>query len=482
MESSDNRPLPPPRKIVASKSTKKKPPVPLPRKHVNVNNSVFKDGPSSTYSAFKDINNLLKKNIKPEIKMSSENVQERKKSVIQNTRSMSICIEKSFRSLLPRPTRRHTISQTSEDNKPPDIYGSPVDNDIFSSLSFDSPIPSDSNSDRSFSNYYSESDFCSNSQPPNFPPPPLPHDVIYDKIPSSSNSSSQCGSYSTENIYEFISVGQTKSQVNSSYENWNPTSESCFNSFDNVNNEAKHEKSENYENVYPTCLSNKEDTFNGTKSVVLQFDPLHNSFDNLINQKKEKEEECLLLQEIDEILYSSHYSTIESRSVVDYDLENLGEKWYSIPEPPDRVDSIQESSNPGMLPVDNTNDTDFKKEIQNYSSVEEKPRKSSLTSWLGMKINVKKKSDSSSGSIRKMKLKAEEKVEKDNIVSAENSSIFHSGILFISVDEKNKDFEKKCCQIASGQLKYSTNKNQTGNSISLTSLLSIQTVNEPTQR
>lgn len=482
MESSDYCPLPPPRKSVASKFTKKKPPVPLPRKHVNVNNSVLKDDSCSTYSTFKDLNSLFKKHIKPELKMSSENVQERKKSVIQNTRSMSICIEKSFRSLLPRPIRRHTISQTSENYKPTDICESPDDNDIFSSLSFDSPIPSDSNSDLSFSNYYSESDFCCNSQPPNFPPPPLP-DVLYDTIPSSSNSSSQCGSYSTENIYEFISIGRKKSQVNSSYENWNPTSENSFNSFDNVNNETKHEKSDNYENVYPTCLPNKEHIFKDTKSVVLQFDPLHNSVDNLMNQqKKEKEEECLLLQEIDDILYSSHYSTIEFRSVVDYDLKHLDEEYCSIPEPPDRVDSIQESSDPEVLSIDNPNDIDLKEEIQNYPSVEDKPRKSSLTSWLGMKRNMKKKADSSTGSIRKMKLKTEEKVEKDNTVSVENSSIFHSGILFVSVDEKNKDFEKKWCQIASGQLNYSINKTQIGNSISLTPLLSIQIVNEPTQR
>jgi len=480
MEKSNYRPLPPPRNKVTSKCTKKKPPVPLPRKNVNVYDSDLKDGSSSTSSNFKDINVLLKKNFKPEMKMASENVLERKKSVIENTRSMSICIEKSFRSLLPRPTRRHTISQTSEDFKP-DISESPIDNDIFSTLSFDSPIPSDSNSDRSFSNYYTESDFCS-SQPPNFPPPPLPQDALYDKVPRSSNSSSQCGSYSTENIYELILIGQTKSQA---YENWNPTSDKSFSSSDtsNINNETKHSKSDNDENLHQTHLFTNEETTNDPKSVILQFDPLHNSFGNLLDKQKE-EEDCSLLQEIDEILYSSHYSTVESRSVVNFNLDNLDEDLYTIPEPPDRLDSIKESHNSIVLQTVGANNVDYKEEIQVDPVNEEKPRKNSLTSWLSMKRTLKKVADGSTGSVRKMKsiLKPEERIEKEDIVEAENSNIFHNGILFVSIDEKNKDFEKKWCQIVGGQLKFSTNKNQTGTSISLASLLSIQTVSEPKQR
>jgi len=493
MENSDYRPLPPPRNSVVSKCTKKKPPVPLPRKHVNVNNSVLKDSSSSAFSTFKDINNLFKKSIKPEFKMS-ENVQERKRSVIENTRSMSISIEKSFRNLLPRPARRHTISQTSEDFKP-DISESPIDNDIFSSLCFGSPIPSDSNSDRSFSNYYSESDFCS-SQPPNFPPPPLPQEVLYDTIPCSSNSSSHCGSYSTENIYELISIGQKKLQ-NNSYENWNPTSErsisSCTN---NVNTETR--KSDNYENVNPACLLTNEEISNSTKSVILQFDPLHNPFSTLLDkqkkevkekeeekdEEKEEEDECLLLKEIDEILYSSQYSTVESRSVVNYNLENLDEDLYTIPEPPERIDSIQKFSNPLVLLSDDVNNIEPKEKIQVDPNFEEKPRKNSLKSWLTMKRTLKKVADGSTGSVRKMKsiLKSEDKVERIDAVEIENSSVFHNGILFVSIDEKMKDFEKKWCQIAGGQLKYSSNKNQIENSISLTSLLSIQTINEPKQR
>ncbi|XP_015364113.1 PREDICTED: arf-GAP with Rho-GAP domain, ANK repeat and PH domain-containing protein 2 [Diuraphis noxia] len=480
MENTNYRPLPPPRNKVTSKCTKKKPPVPLPRKNVNVSDSDSKDDSSPTSSNFKDLDGFFKTNFKPKMKMASENCLERKKSAIENTRSMSICIEKSFRSLLPRPARRHTISQTSEDFKP-DISESPIDNDIFSTLSFDSPIPSDSNSDRSFSNYYTESDFCSSSQPPNFPPPPLPQDILYDKVPRSSNSSSQCGSYSTENIYELILIGQTKSQA---YENWNPTSEKSFSSSDtsNINNEAKHSKSDNDESLHQTHSFINEETTNDTKSVVLQFDPLQNSFGNLLDKQKE-EEDCSLLQEIDEILYSSHYSTVESRSFVNFNLENLDEDLYTIPEPPDRLESIEDSHNSIILHSDGANNIDSKEEIQVDPVFEEKPRKNSLTSWLSMKRTLKKVADGSTGSVRKMKsiLKPEEKNGKEDIVGVENSIIFHNGILFVSIDEKNKDFEKKWCQIVGGQLKYSTNKNQTENSISLASLLSIQTVNEPKQ-
>lgn len=484
MENSDYRPLPPPRNSASSKYMKKKPPVPLPRKHGNVNNSVLKDGSISTSSTFKDINVFLKKHIKPEIKMASENVQERKKYVIENTRSMSICIEKSFRSLLPRPTRRHTISQTSEDYKQ-DICESPIDNDIFSSLSFDSPIPSDSNSDRSFSNYYSESDFC-NSQPPNFPPPPLPQNALYDKIPCSSNSSSQCGSYSTENIYEFISIGQRKPPANS-YENWNPTSERSFSTFDrsNDNAETKCIKSDNYENTHSTILLNNEDIVDNTKSVALQFDPLNNSFGNLLDIQKEydKEEECLLLQEIDEILYSSHYSTIEFKSGMDYNLENLDEDLYTIPEPPDRVDSIQDTSNQILINTNNINSIDLKEEIYNDPIIEEKPRKNSLKNWLSIKRTPKKVVDGATSSPRKTRsiLNLEENIDTNDSVEIGQSNVFHNGILFVSIDEKHKDFEKKWCQIAGGQLQYSINKNVMGNTISLTSLLSIQMVNEPKQ-
>lgn len=481
MENSDYRPLPPPRNNVSSKSIKRKPPVPQPRMHININNSVLKDGSSSTSSAFKDLNVFLKKHIKPEVKMATEIVErktERKRSVIENTRSMSICIEKSFRSLLPRPARRHTISQTSEDFKP-DICESPFDNDIFSSLSFDSPIPSDSNSDRSFSNYYSESDFCS-SQPPNFPPPPLPQNILYDKIPSSSNSSSQCGSYSTENIYEFISIGQTKSQSNS-YENWIPTNERSFSSSDIsiVNSETKCRKSDSHEK---TCLKllNNEDT----KSVILQFDPLNNTYDNLSNKQKEDntEEECLLLQEIDEILYPSHYSTIDL-SVMNYSLENLDDDLYNIPEPPERVDSIDNSSSPVLLYTNNENIIDIKEKNHDEPIIEEKPRKNSLKNWLSMKRTSKKVSDGLPCSVGKIKsiLKPEDNVEINGSVEIEQSSIFHNGILFVSMDEKHKDFEKKWCQIAGGQLKCSVNKNVMENTILLTSLLSIQMVNEHKQ-
>lgn len=480
MENSDYRPLPPPRNsVVPNKCTKKKPPVPLPRKHVNINSSVLKDGSAS--STFKEINALCKKRIKSEIKMASENVLERKKSLIENTRSMSISIEKSFRNLLPRPARRNTLSQTSEDFKQ-DISESPVDNDIFSSLSFDSPIQSDSNSDRSFSNYYSESDFCS-SQPPNFPPPPLPQDILYDKVPSSSNSSSQCGSYSTENIYELILIGQTKSQVNS-YENWDPAKEKSFISNDkgNVNFDTKSVKSNNYENVDSFCFLKNESVLNDKQTEVLEFDPLNSSNGKLLDKKEEeKEEGCLLLQEIDEILYSSHYGIIESRSIPNNLEDSDSSDMYALPEPPNRVDSIQEPFNPIVL-IDLVNNVG-QEEIQPDSAIEEKPRKNSIKSWLSMKRTMKKVADGSSESVRKMKLllKPEENVQKEN-VEIDHSNVFYTGTLFVSVDEKNKDFEKKWCQIAGGQFKYSTNKLQSGNSISLTTLISIQINHEPKQR
>lgn len=458
-ENTDNRPLPPPRKSVTSKYTKNKPPVPLPRKLENINNSVLKDGSSSTFYTFKDINASFKKLIKPEIKMASENILERRKSVIDNTRSVSIYIEKSFRNLLPRPARKHTISQSSTEDLKQDVSNSPSDNDIFSSLSFDSPIPSDSNSDRSFSNYYCESDF---SQPPNFPPPPLPQEALYDKIPGSSNSSSQCGSYTTENIYEFIG-GSSKTQ-GYSYENWNPTNERSFkNCADDV---TKHEQMESHEIVHLTQqIDDSEETSNDTKSILVQFDPLVSLLDK---QKKDSNGASVLLQEIDEVLRSSHCNTVEQKSVESCELETLYDN-LCAPEPPDRVDSITELSKP----IDVHSD-----DIQVDPIVAEKPRRNSLKNWFN---SLKKVPDGSAGSARKTKsvLKSE---EKSNFAGSENSSIFHNGVLCVSIDEKIKDFEKKWCQIVGGQFKYTTSKDQIGNSISLASLLSIQIVDELKQK
>jgi len=169
---------------------------------------------------------------------------------------------------------------------------------------------------------------------------------------------------------------------------------------------------------------------------------------------------------------------------VNFNLKDLDEDLYTIPDPPDRLDSLEESYNSLVLQTDGANNIDYKEEIQDDPVFEEKPRKNSLTSWLSMKRTLKKVADGSTGSVRKMKsiLKPEEKIEKEDIEEVEHSNIFHNGILFVSIDEKNKDFEKKWCQIVGGQFKYSTNKNQTGNSISLASLLSIQAANEPKQR
>lgn len=455
MEDSNYRPLPPPRNNV---NMKKKTPVPLPRKNVNVNNSDSRDGSSSTSSDSKGINVLL-----PETIMAPEHSLERKKSVIENTRSKSICIEKSFRNSLPR---RYTVSQTSEDFRT-DISESSIDNDIFSTLSFDSPIPSDSNSERSF-NYYSSSEFY-NSQPPNFPPPPLPQDV-YDTLPISSNSSSQCGSFSTENIYDLVLTGQTKSLA---YENWNPTSEKSYSSSDtsNIYNETIHSKSDNHENMHQTCLFTNEETPNDTKSDVLQFDPLHIFFGNLSDREKGETTECKLLQEIDDVLScpsQSHYSIIESRNIVDYDCNFEDTNEDLIPEPPDRLDSIQPSCESFMVQTNGANNKDCIEEIQVDPVFKEKPRKNSIKRWIS--------------SFKKVAEKPEDKID---ILDVDSSDMLHNGILLVCYDEKNKDFEQKWCQIVEGKFQCMTKQtpaNQTGYSISIESLLSIQSVDEPNQK
>lgn len=61
----------------------------------------------------------------------------------------------------------------------------------------------------------------------------------------------------------------------------------------------------------------------------------------------------------------------------------------------------------------------------------------------------------------------------------EHSNIFHDGVLFIKIDEKHKNFQKKMCTILNNQLISINLNNQMQKSISLTSLTSIQPVDEP---
>ncbi|XP_050440642.1 arf-GAP with Rho-GAP domain, ANK repeat and PH domain-containing protein 2 [Adelges cooleyi] len=476
MENHDYRPTPPPRNNIPKEYLKKKP-VPLPRKNVNTETSNGSSRDSSYLIIKEEINSLYKRHIKPEMKSVSGNVQERKKSVVENTKNVGIRIEKSFRSLLPRPARRHTISQTSEEFKQDTSSESPVDNDIFSSLSFDSPIPSDSNSERSFSTYYAESDICC-SQPPNFPPPPLPNDIIYDKIPSSSNSSSQCES--SENIYELVLIGQPKPSTESPYENCHNLLKSRTISSSNISSNSAETTCTKSDNVYPTNEINDEKV-SDTKSVMFQFDPFENNVNNEADRSNEKEE-SLLLQEIDEILYPSRNSTIETRSLTEYDFKSLDDDLYSIPDPPERVDSIKDFNSSAIKQNADVVDIDamLKTELPEEMTFYEKSRKSSIKGWISMKQTFKKVTEGSTGSVRRirLKLKPEEYNEKEVTEDEKQSSVFHNGTLYIGANEKTKDLEKKWCQITGDQLRYSKNKSQVGTTISLTTLSSIQIVNE----
>ncbi|XP_050548624.1 arf-GAP with Rho-GAP domain, ANK repeat and PH domain-containing protein 2 [Daktulosphaira vitifoliae] len=483
MENTNYYPIPPPRTTKSNECLKKKP-VPLPRK--NVNNSKLNSYRDSSYSIIKEeVNSLYRKHIKPEIKMSSDNVQDRKKAVIENTKNVGIRIEKSFRSLLPKPARRHTISQTFEEYKSDIVSESSVeDNDIFSSISFDSPIPLDSSSERSFSIYNAESDIYG-SQPPNFPPPPLPKDLLYDQVLTSSNSSSQCGSYTNENIYELISISQAKSSKNMPYENWNYVNKFQTLSTDDLSsNDAEFtckKSDKNSKELSSENISNIENNNYDNNIVMFEFDPLHDGNDS-VSKIKIENEDCVLLKEIDEILYSSNQYSIDDKSLSDYELNNFVDDLNTIPEPPERVDSIVDCGSSKLKENyevnPNTIETAFKTELQE-EPIYEKSRKNSIKNWLNMKHTVKKVTEGSSDSVRKIRLKLKPiEVNKKEESVVIQSNIFHNGTLFICLNEKSKDLQKNWCQIAGNYLKYSKNKGQIENSILLTTISSIQIINE----
>lgn len=161
--------------------------------------------------------NTLTKSLKKEMKSASGCVQEKGKAVIEGTKNVSVRLEKSVRGIL---TKRNCASVVypSPPNDQPKSYErcqSLPGEEIFSSISFDSPMSVDGGSVKNES-LSTTSDDLEESAPPPFPPPPLPDESLYDEVSIRSGQSGS-GGHSYEN-YTLPSIMENRPHNDAYYE------------------------------------------------------------------------------------------------------------------------------------------------------------------------------------------------------------------------------------------------------------------------
>ncbi|XP_063986375.1 arf-GAP with Rho-GAP domain, ANK repeat and PH domain-containing protein 1 [Diachasmimorpha longicaudata] len=137
-------------------------------------------GSSSEKSLFRSFGSSSRQ-LKEEI---SEKMTVKGRAVISSTRNASIRLEKSVKSLLTRRLTSSNDQDSTDGTKNKDeerCVSMPVCDDIFSSISFYSPLQSNLKSMRN------EEDLTEarySPPPPVYPPPPLPDESIYDELQS----------------------------------------------------------------------------------------------------------------------------------------------------------------------------------------------------------------------------------------------------------------------------------------------------------
>lgn len=201
------KPVPKPRSILLSERTV---PIPAPRQlQVTLSNSIRSTSPSESSQSeksddtkslpeskssnsefFKNLSTCSKQ-LKDEI---SEKMTVKGRAVISSTRNASIRLEKSVKNLITRrlaSLNQDDLQDIENKAKSPieeDRCTSLPANDIFSSISFYSPLKSNL---KSVKNEEDLSGARYSPPPPVYPPPPLPDESIYDELQSvtSGNSS-----------------------------------------------------------------------------------------------------------------------------------------------------------------------------------------------------------------------------------------------------------------------------------------------------
>lgn len=149
-------------------------------------------------SSFEDVftkgYNTLTKSLKNKFKSASENVQGKGKLVLETTKTVGLRTERSVRGMIQKrqSTIPHLESKTGTiavDTPKLDRCQSLPSDDIFSSITFNSPIPQ--------SDELTNEDDKDSLPPPEYPPPPLPDESLYDELSVRSSHSGSQGDYYT---------------------------------------------------------------------------------------------------------------------------------------------------------------------------------------------------------------------------------------------------------------------------------------------
>ncbi|KAK4876934.1 hypothetical protein RN001_009440 [Aquatica leii] len=383
-------PVPAPRTL----HNENKKPVPTPRKLIPIvseqpletNKEITKDWEPNFNTFSRRVRTLsnTSKQITEEI---AGMVQEKKKAVLEGTRESVRKIKRRFTT---------AYSQTA----PPEV----VEDDrrsesaltnIFNSISFQSPIPSDNENQSIYSNVeiiteYDSSEESISLPPPLHPPPPLREDSIYDQPQSLASGSTNSNSNSSENAPILPHNPGNYESVFPLYP-YNSDTDSCLDlTAGTLDNHASLIRSESFnyydpvaktENIYnnvdstpvlqavPTELKSENDDISETsthidirntlyenhtvrppprtkklnkrptESVIVQFDPLTEvNTSNYTNLND--------LRALEVLLQGDLYGTISNVGTVDNwsSSESEVEEFLNPPTPPTRFDSLSEES------------------------------------------------------------------------------------------------------------------------------------------
>lgn len=200
---------------------KPKKPIPLPRKHIpKLENNDESDGSSgSGRSTSKKLENFFSS--RNDKKSASEIVQEKKMMMKNEVQKL----EKSVRNMISKRRSVHPKSSAKMTNSQFFRSNSLPDDNIFCSISFNSPLSDDIKCNEEDLKGASESDLSSNDGsnytsdlPPPYPPPDLPDESLYDEATSVASSDGQCSylpSSDSNSLYEDLTKYQTLSKITS---------------------------------------------------------------------------------------------------------------------------------------------------------------------------------------------------------------------------------------------------------------------------
>ena len=218
-------PTPRPSPAIPVRQSPNKKPIPLPRfkklrENLERSNSQSKNEYSNTDSHEGSPKQSVSQMLRDEFKSASDNVQERGKSVMESKRRIA-------RNMIPK---RFTAQQEYNGRDNPLMTGSLTDrcqslpsDDIFQSISFDSPLTPTTDTKLNFEDSDAISTLSESEDspvgyypPPLFPPPPPPDETLYDEVSSTKSSHSgsqrdpQCSSdvdsyQDIDGIYEELS-------------------------------------------------------------------------------------------------------------------------------------------------------------------------------------------------------------------------------------------------------------------------------------